>query len=335
MAGMYTVRNSRLKLAEALSVAGIPVEHWGENMKATPFVTISLGEVLWDVFPDGKTLGGAPSNVARHLSQFGCEAHIVSVVGDDGLGQEAITLLETMGLWTDHIAVTGLATTGTVDAIVDEAGNATYVIHKNVAWDSLSVTPETLALASRTRAANFGSLGLRTETARNASFAILDALPAGALRMFDVNLRKPFIDPDILRSGFERATVVKMNDDELSMIAEMFGLSSRAEKAVEDLLAMWPDVRHLLVTRGSEGAWWHNRRILMRGSPAVIPAVADTIGAGDAFTASVMYGLLAGLGEETILHAALAIAAYVCSRRGGMPELPDGLKELLSSGGAR
>ena len=304
-------------------------------MKATPFVTISLGEVLWDVFPDGKTLGGAPSNVARHLSQFGCEAYIISAVGNDMLGREAITLLETMGLRTDHIAVTGLAPTGTVDAIVDEAGNATYVIHENVAWDCLSITPGTLSLASLTQAANFGSLGLRTETARDASFAILDALPEDALRMFDVNLRKPFINPEILRAGFERATVVKMNDDELLMIAEMFGLSSRAEKAVEDLLAMWPDVRHLLVTRGSEGAWWHNRRVLMKGSPPAIPAVADTIGAGDAFTASVMYGLLAGFGEEITLHAALAIAAYVCSRRGGMPELPADLKGLLSPGGTR
>ncbi|MDR1534319.1 MAG: carbohydrate kinase [Planctomycetota bacterium] len=292
-------------------------------------VAISLGEVLWDVLPDGKTLGGAPSNVGRHLAQLGCEAHIVSAVGDDDLGREAIAYLRDKGLNVENVAILAGAPTSTVDATLDPAGNATYVIHEDVAWDRLPVTGAILALAGRAEAINFGSLALRSPAGRRAGFAVLDATPAAAVRMFDLNLRQPFIFPEILREGLARATVVKMNDDELGMMTGMFGLAKRPERAIEDLLAAYPNLRHLVVTRGAEGAWWHDRRALLKRGPAASPRVVDTIGAGDSFTAVGMCGLLRGMEVKEVLRAALIVAAYVCSRRGGMPELPAELKRLV------
>lgn len=302
---------------------GIPV------MEKKP-VTISLGEVLWDVLPDGKVLGGAPCNVGRHLAQLGCDAHVVSAVGDDDLGRETIAQLKAKGLNTDCVAVVPDAPTSTVDATLDAAGNATYVIHENVAWDCLPATDAALTLAGKTKAVNFGSLALRSSAARAANFAVLDAVPAGAVRMFDINLRKPFIFPEILREGFSRATVVKMNDDELAMVTGLLGLSNVPERTMEEFLAAFSNLKHLIVTRGAEGAWWHDGCTLMKSGPTSSPCVIDTIGAGDSFTAVSMCGLLRGMAVKDVLRAALSIAAYVCSQRGGMPELPERLKRLVS-----
>lgn len=295
-------------------------------------VTLSLGEVLWDMLPDGKALGGAPANVARHLAQFGFEAHLVSAVGGDGLGREAVASLSAMGVKTDRVAVVEGADTGTVDVVLTGAGNACYVIHEGVAWDHTPLTAETLALAKRARAINFGSLGFRCETSRRTGFAVLEAAPADCLRVFDFNLRPPFVYQGLVQRLVENATVVKMNEEELAATADIFYFSKTPECAIGDLLNWNPYLEHVIVTRGEKGAWWHNRRTLLERRPAGGARVADTIGAGDSFTAAVIAGLLRGMGEEETLEAALAVASFVCTRRGGMPELPSELTALLMGG---
>lgn len=289
-------------------------------------VTLSLGEVLWDVLPDGRELGGSPTNAAWHAAQLGADAHVVSAVGADDLGREATDILQKKGLNIAEIAVIPGVPTSTVDAILSPDGNATYVIHENVAWDRMPATPSILALAAKARGLNFGSLSQRGATTRASTLAILDASPADAVRVFDINFRPPFIFRDVLSDGLKRSTVVKMNNDELPVLAKLFGWSDNEEKAIEDIFASFANLKHVVVTRGADGAWWHNRKRLYKRRPRTQPKIVDTIGAGDSVTASTMMGLLKGWDEERILEAALDVASFVCTRRGGMPELPDELK---------
>lgn len=292
---------------------------------------LSLGEVLWDVLPDGRTLGGAPSNVAWQAAQLGGEAHIVSAVGDDDLGREAIDKLKKMGLGTSTIAVLQGIPTSTVDAKLDSSGAATYTIHENVAWDHLPVSDEVLNLAAEAKGMNFGSLAQRNDVGKASTHAILDIVNPDAVKVFDVNLRPPFIDKNVLDSGMSRATVVKMNHDELPQIAGMFGWTATPEAAVLQLLAAYPNVRHVVVTKADEGAWWQPRdKALIHRKPTPVEKIADTIGAGDSVTAAIMMGLLKGWKEEDILDRAMEIASFVCSQRGGMPELPAALKSKFT-----
>lgn len=290
-------------------------------------LVLSLGEVLWDVLPDGRTLGGAPANVAWHVKQMGGDAHIVSAVGDDELGREAIDKLKKKGFGVSTIAVLQGTPTSTVDAVLDASGAATYTIHENVAWDHLPVTDEVLNLAAEAKAMNYGSLAQRSEVGRASTHAILDVVNPDAIKVFDVNLRPPFIDKGVLDLGMGRATVVKMNHDELPQIGEMFGWTATPEAAVVQLLEAYPNVMHVVVTKADEGAWWQARgKVLIHRVPPKVEKIADTIGAGDSVTAAVMMGLLKGWREVDILDRAMEVAGFVCSQRGGMPELPEGLR---------
>lgn len=290
-------------------------------------LVLSLGEVLWDVLPDGRTLGGAPSNVAWHAAQLGAEAHIVSAVGDDELGREAIDKLKKMGLGTSTIAVLQGIPTSTVDAKLDASGAATYVIHEHVAWDHLPVSDEVLNLAAKAKGMNFGSLAQRDAIGKASTHAILDVVNPDAVRVFDLNLRPPYIDRDVLDAGMTRATVVKMNHDELPAIAKLFDWTATPEPAMIQLLEAYPGVNHVVVTKADEGAWWQPReKPLIYRKPTPVEKIADTIGAGDSVTAAVMVGLMHGMKEEDILEKAMRLASFVCSQRGGMPELPAELK---------
>ena len=292
-------------------------------------VTISLGEILWDVLPDGKTLGGAPANVAWHLSRLGAEAHIVSAIGNDDLGREILATLAEKDLDTATIAVLDGVPTSTVTASLDAGGNASYTIHENVAWDHLPLSDAVLKLAATARAVNYGSLGQRHPIGRATTHAILDAVDPDAVKVFDVNLRPPFIDRDTLDLGLSRATVVKMNHDELPQISAMFGWTPAPEPAMLQLLEAYPNLRHVLVTKGGDGAWWQTRETLHHRLPPKPSRLADTIGAGDSVTAAAIMGLLKGWDAEKILDSAMAIASYVCTQRGGMPVLPEALTRVF------
>lgn len=290
-------------------------------------LTIALGEVLWDVLPDGKSLGGAPTNVAWHAAQLGADAHVISAVGDDPLGREILDNLKRMRLDVSTVSILPGVPTSTVDARLDAAGNATYTIHENVAWDHLPATADMLALAARADAVNFGSLAQRHPTGRASTHAILDAVNPDAIKVFDINLRPPFIDKEILDAGLRKATVIKMNNDELPVLAGMFGWTGEPESAMTRLLEAYPGVRHLVVTKGADGAWWRSREKLHFKAPPPVERMCDTIGAGDSVTAACMLGLLKGWREDDILAAAMNIASFVCSSRGGTPELPDRIKD--------
>lgn len=295
-------------------------------------IVVSIGEILWDVLPTGRVLGGAPANVAWHASQLGADSRIVSAVGTDSLGEEILRSLEGRGLDGGCVAQLPDRPTSTVEAMVDANGVATYVIHPGVAWDFLPVVEEAVSAVRRAKAVNFGSLAQRGEAGRRAVQTLVDHAPAGCLRVFDINLRPGSVSREVLHAGFARSDLVKVNSEELLFLADLFDWPGKAMSVLDSLLACYPCIAHVVVTRGGEGAWWKTREAFLEGmAPSV--KVADTIGAGDSFTAAAMMGLLAGMPPAEIMEAALEISAFVCGCIGATPVLPDRLKALI--GGSR
>lgn len=289
-------------------------------------LTMSIGEVLWDMLPDGKALGGAPTNVAWHCAQLGANANVASAVGKDALGDEILDSLKGMSLGVSGVSIILNKPTSTVNAIISPEGNATYIIHEDVAWDAMPISPEASALASKAQGVNYGSLAQRSANGRKTNLALVDATPPDCLRIFDVNLRPPFIYKEVMADGLAKANVVKMNEDELPVLGEMFSWPQESEAAITAMFGDYPNLKHAVITRGARGVWWHDRKRLFGKKPAAAVKMVDSIGAGDSFTAAVMMGLLKGWDVEAISEAALAIASFVCSSRGGTPELPESLK---------
>lgn len=287
---------------------------------------VGLGEVLWDVFPDGARFGGAPANFASsvaHLAAGGSRVYMVSAVGKDDRGAQAITKLQEKGVDTTHVQQVDFPT-GTVDVELDEDGKATYSFADNTAWDNLYWQDSLADLAAATDAVCFGTLAQRSERSRDAIERFVEATPPDALRIFDINIRPPFHSEAVIRRSLELANVLKLNDDELSLVADLYGCSGSTELIVRQLCEKC-DLKCLALTCGSDGS------ILIRDGQldrqgGVPTEVVDTVGAGDAFTASMTLGLLAGKPLDEINRRAARVAAYVCSQGGATPPIPDDLR---------
>jgi len=297
-----------------------------KNMN-TEFYT--FGEILWDCLPSGRHAGGAPFNVAAHLSQLGAGVSLISAVGQDALGDELLQVARDKGIHTDFLsrAHLGLAT-GTVLVTLDAQSNATYELVQPAAWDEIKVTAEVLEAVALSRALIFGSLAVRSAYNFDQLERLLDL--TGPLKFFDVNLRPPFADPALVISLAKRADVIKLNDDEVGQLAswvktgEMIQNTPRSEEALADdcaLLAEATETARLCVTRAAEGAsFWDRGKIL--SVPAPHSVVKDTVGAGDAFMAGLVAGLTRGWETRTVLQTACRLGAYVASHDGATPLLP-------------
>lgn len=281
-------------------------------------LVVGLGEILWDLLPDGKQLGGAPANFAYYAGTLGSEAVIASRVGDDELGREVLLRAKSLRLGCACLSVDGAHPTGTVSVTLDSAGSPRYVIHEGVAWDFIETTPELLELAARADAVCYGTLCQRAATSRATIRAFLAATRADCLRVFDINLRQSFFDVEVLETSLRLATVVKLNDEELPVVAETMGLG-KEEKQFAEALRKAYGVKLVALTRGGNGSV-----LLAEGRrsehPGIRVEVTDTIGAGDAFTAAVARGLLDGDALDTINERANRLAAHVCTQKGAMPE---------------
>jgi len=283
---------------------------------------VGLGEVLWDLLPTGPQLGGAPANFVCHARALGAEARLISRVGNDDLGREIIARLDALGLWTDCLATDALRPTGTVSVELD-AGQPRYIIHENVAWDFIEATPCALAAVRAADAVCFGTLAQRSRVSHDAIRALVSAAATGALRVCDVNLRQHFYSAELLRDSLALANVVKLNDTELPILADALSLPGDVRGQLAALVDRFA-LRQVVLTRGAHGS------LLFDGynwaeHPGVSVEVEDTIGAGDSLTAAVTLGLLAGWDLETIGDRANRVAAYVCSREGATPPLPEHL----------
>lgn len=300
------------------------------NEKARP-VIVGVGEILWDLLPHGKQLGGAPANFAYHAAALGAAGTVVSRVGKDDSGGEILARLDLLGLDRQHVSLDPLHPTGTVEVRLGPGGVPDYVIHTGVAWDFLSFTPELSELASQADAVCFGTLGQRSPTSRRTIEKFLAALRPECLRVFDINLRQNYYDRALVHKMLMQSDVLKLNDAELPVVAGMFGILGQESEAVRNLMSRYP-LKLVALTHGPAGARLQGigESSSHPGFPVVGAETADTVGAGDAFTAAVTLGLLRGMPLQQINAIANRLASYVCSQHGAAPPIPAEFREMFS-----
>jgi fructokinase len=288
------------------------------------FKVIGLGEVLWDLLPAGRQLGGAPANFAYHAGALGAEARIISRVGDDANGREIIEQLGRLGIPTDCVELDPSRPTGTVGVELAADGQPKYRIHENVAWDAIAAEPASRTAVSAADAICFGTLAQRSEVSRRSIRALVELTPPAALRVLDINLRQHYFSAQLIEESLALANVLKVNDAELPQLAEMLGLDGDARAQLTRLAERF-NLRLVACTRGGHGSL-----LLAAGRwsehPGAATRVVDTIGAGDSFTAAMTLGFLAGWDLDRINEHANRLAAYVCSCAGGTPPLPEHLR---------
>ena len=288
------------------------------------FKLVGIGEVLWDLLPGGRQLGGAPANFTYHARALGADARLISRIGHDDLGREALDRLTKLGVPTDCIEVDRALPTGTVGVEVAADGQPQFTIHEHVAWDALSGEPAGRLAVATADAVCFGTLAQRSEPSRSSIISLVAAVPPAALRIFDVNLRQNYFSSRLINESIAFADVLKLNETELPQLAVMFDLTGDERSQIRQL-AERNLLRVVAYTRGgrgsllfAEGRWSEH--------PGFPTKVADTIGAGDSFTAAMTLGLLAGWPLEEIHLRASEVAAYVCSQPGATPVLPERLR---------
>lgn len=283
---------------------------------------LSFGEVLWDAFGDGKKAGGAPMNVARHLVQQGVNVAFASSVGMDNSGDTLIEFLKSSGLYSNLIQLNDELPTCEVTVQLDKNNQATYIIPQPVSWDSIETTSALSQAAINSAAIVYGSLACRTTTTRETLLNLLDETPA--LKIFDVNLRPPHYTLSTIQTLVARANVVKMNEDEANLL--IGGSSNSLRDQILEFRSKYHN-QTICVTRGENGAIvWHDHEFYE--SPGCPVKVGDSVGAGDAFLATFVAGLLAKHPMQTIVDKACSVGAYVASQRGANPIYPT---ELLNS----
>ncbi|HLZ44015.1 MAG TPA: carbohydrate kinase [Candidatus Sulfotelmatobacter sp.] len=279
---------------------------------------VGLGEVLWDLFPGGACLGGAPANFAYITTLMGDQGIVASRVGEDSQGIEALRRLEELGLDIDYVQTDREHRTGVVSVMVDGAGQPQFQIADPVAWDFLEWTPAWKDLAEQADAVCFGSLAQRSETSRAAIRRFVGAVVPGTLRVFDVNLRQSYYSAEILSESMKLADIVKLNDDELPKIISLTKVVHKDALSSAQRLIREYDLKLVCVTRGGRGS------LLVRDGdfsehPGFKVRVADTVGSGDAFTAGLVHEYLHGAPLNLMNEVANLVGAWVASEVGAMP----------------
>ena len=287
---------------------------------------VGLGEVLWDVLPEGKKLGGAPANFAYHAGQFlGMNNTIaVSALGNDKLADETIEALREHGL--NDLLPRVPYPTGTVQVQLDEQGIPTYDIKENVAWDNIPFDDDIKQIARNCRAVCFGSLAQRNVVSRDTIHQFLDATPHDCVKIFDINLRQQFYSKEIIKESLQRCNILKINDEELVLIGRMFGYPGLDIENKCWLILGKYNLDMLVLTCGTNGSYvFAPGQMSFQETPKV--QVADTVGAGDSFTGSFCAAILSGKPISVAHQLAVEVSAFVCTQNGAMPQLPN---ELLA-----
>ena len=283
-------------------------------MNAQKKVIVGIGEILWDMLPTGKALGGAPANFAYHAKRLGEDGWAVRAIGNDALGREIMEIVMEKGL-RNLISVTSRPT-GTVQVSLDAKGVPSYTIMEDVAWDNIPFTPQMAALASRADAVCFGSLVQRGNS-RDSVLRFLRAMRPKALRVFDINLRQHYYSKEVIDESLQLSDILKINDEEIRIVAELFGLGGDDTAACRALIERY-GLKLVILTRGADGSE------VITADEAIPQAVGqvevvDTVGAGDSFTAAFVVAYLRGDSLADAQRLANETAAYVCSCKGAMP----------------
>lgn len=301
-----------------------------------PHLILGIGELLWDVLPEGPRLGGAPANFTVMAGRLGNHAAILSRIGRDDLGRKAVDILDPLPADTSFLQIDPAHETGRV-TVEFQGGQPQYTIHQPAAWDFMELSDEWVQLAERADAICFGSLAQRSHESRQTIQTLAAQTSSACVRIFDVNLRAPFYSGEVIQESLELATVMKMNDDEVPLVLGLLGLpadegspSDRLRLGAERLLEEFPELQMVAVTRGGHGSLlvsrdeWHEH-------PGIPVRVADTIGAGDAFTAAMAHYLLHGADLRTLNDAGNRWGGWVASQSGAMPALPEDVRTGIAA----
>jgi fructokinase len=285
---------------------------------------ISVGEVLWDLFDEGEQFGGAPANFACHAAIHGADVTMLSAVGNDRRGSEALKILGRYGIDTRLVQILDDASTGTVGVAIDSAGKPTFSIHEGSAWDRIAWTSETEATVKAADSVYFGTLGQRSDESRGTIRRIIKAArDKGIPRIVDINLRAPFFDDALIRDSIKLASILKLSDEELPdvCVACRIPFSDLREEAEDSLRLLRDscDLDLVVMTRGADGAVLvtSDKIVTQSGIPTTI---RDTVGAGDSFTAAFLLGLLRGEPHDQILREACVVAGKACTHAGAVPK---------------
>lgn len=283
---------------------------------------VGIGEVLWDMLPEGKKLGGAPAKFAYHVSQFGLRSCVVSAVGNDSLGNEIIESLNSKGM--NYLIPDVPYPTGTVEIEVDDAGIPQYDIKENVAWDNIPYNDQLESVAAKTKAICFGSLAQRNAVSRNTIHKFINAMPkeSNTLVVCDINLRQQFYDTDTLCDSLSLCNILKINDEELEILSKLFKLPENDINGQCRSIMERYNLKMIILTCGINGSYLFTPdSVSFQPTPKV--DVADTVGAGDSFTAAFIASILKGKSVQEAHSMAVHTSAYVCTQKGAMPLLPE------------
>lgn len=292
------------------------------------FKVVGVGEVLWDLLLSGPQLGGAPANFAYHAHALGAQAEVITRVGNDVYGQEIIRRFEGMDLPGGSVQTDPSLPTGVAKVTLSRKGLPQFTIQENVAWDHIALTEEALGSSRTADAICFGSLAQRSDTSRQTIRQLVASTPAVALKVFDINLRQHFYSNDVIAESLRMANILKLNNDELPILARMFNL---ADSNGNDIEAQIKSLAHtfqldwLALTRGANGSLLYQaigREPRWSDCVSRPVDVVDTVGAGDSFTAAFVLGLLLKVDLDEINSIANEVARYVCSQPGATPPLP-------------
>lgn len=288
-------------------------------------IIVGMGEALWDCLPEGRKFGGAPANFAYHVGQFGWHSVVISAVGEDPLGDEIMEIVNNVKL-DNKIARVGQPT-GTVKVTLDDKGIPSYEICEGVAWDNIPWTDELAEIAKRTKAVCFGSLAQRHEVSRATIQKFVDTMDEDTERIYDINLRQNFYSAEIINDSLHRATILKLNEDEIVIVAQLLGLDGTEEEMCKQILERYPKLKMVILTYGAVGSYVFSREVSSY-QPTPRVKVADTVGAGDSFTATFVAQYLKGKSIQEAHKIAVQASAFVCTQNGAMPVFP---KEILEA----
>ena len=303
-----------------------------------PYLILGIGELLWDLLPEGPRLGGAPANFTVMAARLGNHAAILSRIGRDDLGRNAVAHLDPFPVDASNVQIDTEHETGRVTVAL-ENGQPSYTIHEPAAWDFLELTDDWVSLAERANAICFGSLAQRNAVSRQTIQTLVAETSDDCIRVFDVNLRTPFYTAEVIQESLELATVFKMNDAEVSIVLDLLGLELSLEKvhgteclriAAERLLNEFPSLNLIAITRGDSGSLLVTRNECNE-HPGVPVIVADTIGAGDAFTAAITHYLLRNAPLATVNEAGNRWGSWMASQSAAMPELPENVRMQIAA----
>ena len=285
---------------------------------------IAIGEIVWDCLPSGKQLGGAPLNFAFFAKELGADAYAVSAVGNDELGDETLSVAATTGVCLEYVQRNSLPTSRVL-VTLNDAGIPQYEIVEGVAWDAMDVVDDALKLVENASVICWGSLAQRSDKSRESVLALLDAAPDTCIKVFDINIRQHYYNRDIIEASLRRSNILKLNEEELPLVAQMLGVEGSEKEIVSFLMDMY-SLKYLIYTHGADFSEVYSADGEYSHVPTPQVSVADTVGAGDSFTAVFVTSLLSGKSVKESHELAVEVSAFVCTQNGAITPLPDHIR---------